>query len=73
MLLENIQEVDGIKYAFTAEGEFDTLYIAECREYNEFFTAKFYGKSNYSQKELMTLGNYIAQGWGAVCLKVKEA
>lgn len=71
-MLENVQEINGIKYAYTEEGEFNTLYIAECREFDENFITKFYGKSDYSEEQLMEIGNGIAQIWGAKCLKVKK-
>lgn len=70
-VLSNIQETyNGIKYAFNPEDEYNTEYIAECKEYDEFFRAKFYAKSDYTNEQLMEIGIELAQIWGAKCLKV---
>lgn len=71
-MLANIQTYNGIEYAYQAEGEFNTLYVATCNEFGEIFRTKFYGKSDYNKKQLMQIGERLAQTWGAKCLKVER-
>ena len=73
-LLLNCQETcSGVKYAFKPENEYNIGYIAECREYDESFLIKFYGKADYIKEQLMEIGSELAQIYGANCLNVIRA
>ena len=72
-VIENIQKTaKGVKYAYKEEGIFDCLYLAECIEDGEKFASPFYAPSEYSNKDLMDIGNTLASVYGAECLKVTK-
>lgn len=72
--LENIVETEsGLKYAYDKEEEFDTEYIAECNEYGEDFCTSFYAPSNYTNDQLLEIGNDVARIWGGYCKEVYKA
>ena len=71
IIIPNITETyNGNKYAYTKEGKYNTEYLADCIEHGEKFGSSFFAPSTYTKKQLMDIGQDIAQEWGGECIDV---
>lgn len=63
---------NGTKYAYDKTKVFNVQYDAECIEHGERFYTTFYAPANYTEKQLMDIGQDIAMSWGGECIDVQR-